>query len=475
MSRGSANQIEIENREQGTGDWKLSHVARNHEIEGYASLTSVNAGEEISFFINTTDREYTLSIFRMGYYGGLGGRLMTSPIKLRGLAQRSSWSDPQTGMAECEWREPYVLRIPVQWISGVYLVKLTGLSSLKERYIVFVVRNDGRKADLIMQSTVTTYQAYNPWGGKSLYKSNSTDKTAAVKVSFNRPYDDSDGAGLFLYWELDMIGFLEKEGYDVVYSSNLDTHQGISAQLHKGFLSVGHDEYWSWEMRQHIETARDQGLSLGFLSANSCYWQIRLEPSPLTGDPNRTIVCYKIGHYIAASDARRDPVAAQVSTHHLLTTRWRDPHGSLPGSPEDSLIGVMYNDAQPVDADILIHDNSPWIFDNTGLKCGDMLRGLVGYEADRMYGDAPAGTVRLTHSPYRLADGTNDYSDMTVYQAASGATVFATGTLQWSFGLGRISPWAPNPSRVNPAAQQITRNVLARFTQFQLRSSSETN
>ncbi len=84
-------------------------------------------------------------------------------------------------MAECEWREPYALRIPAQWLSGVYLVKLTGLSSLKERYLVFVVRNDGRKADLIMQSTVTTYQAYNSWGGKSLYKSNSTEKTAAVR------------------------------------------------------------------------------------------------------------------------------------------------------------------------------------------------------------------------------------------------------------------------------------------------------
>ncbi len=210
----SASQIEIENRLPGTDDWKLSNVANNQEIEGFASLTSVNAGDEISLFVNTADREYTLSIFRMGYYGGLGGRRMTPPIKLRGLSQRVASPDSQTGMAECEWRDPYIFRVPPDWMSGIYLVKLTGLSSLRERYIIFVVRNDGRESDLMLQSTVTTYQAYNAFGGKSLYKTNSTGQTPAVKVSFNRPYDDSDGAGLFLYWELDMIGFLEKEGYD---------------------------------------------------------------------------------------------------------------------------------------------------------------------------------------------------------------------------------------------------------------------
>jgi len=457
------NQIEIENRKRGASDWKLSHVARNREIEGYASLTSVNAGDEISFFVNTAEREYTLSIFRMGYYGGFGGRPMTSPIKLRGLSQRAALPDPETGMTECEWRDPYVFRVPPDWISGIYLVKLTGLSSTAQRYIIFVVRNDGRESDLMLQSAVTTYEAYNPWGGKSLYRSNSTEKTPAVKASFNRPYDDSYGAGLFLYWELDMVAFLEKEGYDIVYSTNLDTHQGVAAHLHKGLLSVGHDEYWSWEMRQHVQGARDQGVSLGFFCANSCYWQIRLEPSPLTGDPNRTMICYKIGNYIHVSKAHRDPAAAEPSTHHLLTTRWRDPHISLPGNPEDSLIGVMFNGSDSVDADILIEDTASWVFDDTGLRRGDVLRGLVGYEADRMYGNAPAGTVRLTHSPYSQANGTTEYSDMTVYRAASGATVFATGTLQWSFGLGRISPWAPSPSRVDRAAQQITRNVLARF------------
>src|SRR5208282_6835008 len=132
-----------------------------------------------------------------------------------------------------------------------------------------------------------------------------------------------------------------------------DAHHGVSVHLHKGFLSVGHDEYWSWEMRQYVQGARDQGVSLGFFSANTCYWQIRLEPSPLTGEPDRTIVCYKIGENVEAS---RDPAAAQPSTHHLLTARWRDQHVSVPGNPEDSLIGVMYNEAQPVNADILIDE-----------------------------------------------------------------------------------------------------------------------
>ncbi len=453
----SANPIQIENQNQGTTSWLITNNANQHEIEGYASLTSVNAGDDISFFVNTIDPQYTLTIYRLGYYGGLGGRQMTQPVTLAGIAQPIPTPDPTYGMVECQWTNPYVFAVPADWVSGVYVVKLIGSQSHKQRYITFTVRNDGRPSDLIFKSSVTTYQAYNGWGGKSLYTFNSTDDVAAVKVSYNRPYDDSQGAGNLLQWELDMLDFLEQEGYDVVYSTDLDAHESpAQLLLHKGFLSVGHDEYWSYEERQNVTAARDQGVSLGFFSADTSNWQIRFEPSPVTGDPDRTQVGYKeLWH--------DDPAASDPSTYYLITSTFGQTRFTYPGNPEDALIGSMYNGKEPVDSDIVITDASNWVFANTGLENGDLLEGLLGYEADAEKGHQPANTILLAHSPYTANDGSTVYGDMTVYEAPSGATVFSTGTVQWSWGLSNLSPWGPSSSRVDPAAQQITRNVLARF------------
>ena len=172
----SANPIQIENQNPGTSSWLLSNVANNNEIEGYASLTSVNAGDQISFFVNTIDPNYTLTIYRLGYYGGLGGRQMTQPVTLGGIAQPIPTPDPTTGLAECQWVSPYVFTVPSNWVSGMYVVKLRQ-PIRKQRYITFVVRNDGRASDLMFQTSVSTYQAYNAWGGKSLYGYNSSNGT----------------------------------------------------------------------------------------------------------------------------------------------------------------------------------------------------------------------------------------------------------------------------------------------------------
>jgi hypothetical protein len=453
----SPNPIQAENQNPGTSSWLLTNVAANREIEGYASLTSVNAGEQISFFVNTIDPSYTLTIYRLGYYGGLGGRQMMQPVTLGGISQPIPTPDPTYGMAECQWVSPYVLTVPSNWVSGIYLVKLVGSQSGKQRYIVFVVRNDGRVSDFIFKSGVTTYQAYNAWGGKSLYTFNSTNSVAAVKVSYNRPYDDNQGTGRLLQWELDMLAFLEQEGYDVVYNTDVDTHESpAQLMLHKGFLSVGHDEYWSYEMRQNVTAARDQGVNLGFFSADTANWQIRFETSPISGALDRTEVGYK-------ELWKNDPDASNPATYYLITANWGTTRFTYPGQPEDALVGSMYNGYEPVNGDIVVGNASSWVFANTGLTNGSVISGLLGYEVSEEKGHQPANTVLLAHSPYTYADGSTQYGDMTVYQAASGATVFSTGTVQWMWGLSHMSPWGSATSLVNPAAQQITRNVLAQF------------
>jgi hypothetical protein len=430
---------------------QLTNPATNNEIEGYASAVSVNRGEDIKLFVNTKEPNYTLDVFRIGWYNGRGMRRMTSAVRLAGVSQPAPYLDPSSGLIECNWRDPYVLHIPGaadrdDWPSGIYVARLTAGTSGKQSHIIFVVRDDERPSDLLFQASVTTYQAYNDWGGRSLYS-----KPRALKVSFNRPYLHGHGTGHFLYWELSMVLFLEKEGYDVTYATDMDTHERGNLLLrHRAFLSVGHDEYWSWQMRDNVEAARDHGINLGFFGSNISYWQIRFEPSGITGDADRTIVCYK---HEGADPVSHSPDPA---LRRLTTVKFR----SRPVSrPEEEMVGVLY-ETDPVQGDIVVSDASSWVFSGTGLKNGDHLPNLLGYEVDRTSEHAPAGTQRIAHSPYTFR-GDNRYSDMTVYTAPSGSVVFAVGSMQWNWGL--VDPEIFGRQYENPAVQGATRNVLGKF------------
>ena len=510
------NPVQIENAKPGSTDWVLTNPAINREIEGYASLTSVNIGGTIDFSISTdTDNApYTIDIYRMGWYGGAGARKVTaSPIALTGM-HRPTPTPATDGLIECNWPVSHPLTVPIDWVSGVYVAKLTKLSNGKQSYIIFVVRDDDRVSDYLYQSSVTTYQAYNNWpgklnGGKSLYEHNSWSSSStcnadpachdgirATKVSFNRPYAIEPGTGTTLNpgpqsgvgagefftvnntpatsitysaaWEYNMVRFLEHEGLDVTYSTDIDTHaNGQRLLSHKGFLSVGHDEYWSREMRNNIQAARDSGISLGFFGANIGYWQIRLEPSSnSTGsEPYRTVVCYKYNNP-NETGGPRDPFSTDgnPSNDNKITVQWRDP--AILNRPEDALVGVMTDvglapQNSSVNGDIVVTNvsTSDWVFAGTGLKNNDPLPGLLGYEVDRISGNAPPNIITLAHSPTPAGQG----SDMTIYTAESGAIVFATGSMQWNWGLDDYN--APNlrPSKLSVAAQQITRNILDRM------------
>src|ERR1043166_8083091 len=476
------NAIQIENNKPGTIDWQLTNGADDRQIEGFASLTDVERGNTIKLFVNSLDPLLSIEVFRLGWYGGLGGRRVMGPVPYPGTQQPAPLIDTSTGLIEYHWSNPYELRIPDEanrvedyryWPSGVHVAKLTGLPSTRQSYIIFVVRDDKSRADFLFQTSVTTYQAYNNWGGKSLYAYNSDNGIAAVKVSFNRPYGFElgypsyrfIGMGMFAAWEYNMVRFLEREGYDISYCTDVDTHQrGHTLLRHRAYLSVGHDEYWSWQMRHHVEAARDHGVNLGFFSANTCVWQIRFEPSIVTGARDKTMVCYK--------SAAADPFGSDsdLSNDHLVTTYWKDPPV---GRPQNAMIGVMYN-IIAVDTNLVIRDASHWTCAGTGVTNGQALTALVGYEADGVWNNSqtPAGLQNIADSPVppNTISDQNDpagarSSAMTVYTAASGAMVFATGTIQWSWGLDHDPYLAAgiHDSRLSPQAQQMTRNVLNRF------------
>jgi hypothetical protein len=502
------NRIQKENRQPGTTAWQLTNPADDRQIEGYASLTSVPVGGNISLFVNTADATYSLTVYRMGWYGGKGGRRMLGPQILTGVQQVTPTADPITGLIECHWTNPFTIHVPSSWTSGVYLVKLHGDTSGKESYIIFTVR-DSRAAELVFQQSVTTYQAYNPWPGwdsvegyvgESLYFWQNKDSLQATQVSFDRPYGrgpqattlNGVGAGEFLTlasgsihegtggvaWEYEMLRWLERQGYDVTYITDVDTHEDVGLLLQrKGFLSVGHDEYWSEEMRSNAIQALSQGVSLGFFSANHVYWPITLLPNS-SGFPNRTISAPK-DTICNGSDC--GTFAFRCNGHPCDPNAGEDPHVS--GETEQLLTGAMslghfgWNDDIVVTGDALL---SHWAFANSGLEVGDVIPGLIGVEFNFVDEEfpKPSGLQILLK---RQQMGTE--WDMTIYQASSGAWVFNAATFQWSWGLddyftGLQTPDGANngpairtrcgehPELVscrNSAIEQITRNVLSSF------------
>lgn len=473
------NPTQLENSKPGSPDWQLTNPAMSHEIEGYASLTSVNRGGQISLFVNTIDPTFTIDVFRMGWYGGAGARRMMAPVQWNGTQQIAPPPDSTTGVVDCNWSNPYTLNVPLDaldptnWASGIYLARLTGNPSGKQSYIIFVVRDDSRASTYLFQLSVNTYQAYNNWGGKSLYGFNSLG-SPAINVSFNRPYALGTqstsawgvGAGLFLAtpiasgfspagWEYNMVRFLEREGYDTTFMSDVDAHENGNLFLnHKALVVAGHSEYWSWQMRTNLKAARDAGISLGFFSGNNIYWQVRYSPSAVTGAADRVIVCYK--------SSQTDPFAANPSTANLTTTQWAMPPVNL---PTDAILGSQTSSSGQ-NTDIIVTNPANWIFTYTGLSNGDHLAGLLGDEVDSMQGHQPSGTISAAHEV--LSNGT---SDTTIYTAASGATVFDASTFQWSWGVDDFNTPLLRNSVLNPAVQQITRNVLAQLAGLPLSPS----
>src|SRR5205809_7379213 len=457
--------VSLENQQPGAASWQLSGQPAddvNKQIKGYASATSVNLGESITFYVTVNPaQQYTMDVYRMGWYQGLGGRLMQSIGPLQGVAQPDCPVDSATGLIECDWTASYTLTVPTSWTSGVFVVQLTNAQGY-QNYITFVVRDDARVADIMFQQSVATYQAYNNYPddsatGKSLYDFNSygantvTGTPRAAKVSWNRPYAGR-GAGQLLDWDVYFIRWLERSGYDVKYSTDVDTHENSGRLLQsKAFLSGGHNEYWSKPMYDGVQQARVAGVHLGFFGANAVFWQVRFEASPLTGAADRVLVGYKDPRSI-------DPVQGPTTT--IL---WRDP---FLNRPEQQLVGVQFSSGQlptnAPNAPYVIANSSSWVYAGTGLADGDSIPGIVGYETDSSMSSAPlptsvAGTYQvLSQSPFTDAGGTAMTANSSIYQAPSGAWVFGAGTVSWSWGLDLANV-------VDPRIQRITANLLKQF------------
>ncbi|MCX4747141.1 hypothetical protein OG455_16715 [Kitasatospora sp. NBC_01287] len=443
-----------ENDKPGNPDWPIGNAGPDRAIEGWADRASVLPGESFGLHVSTTAPGFTVSAYRMGWYGGARGRLVWRSDQLPGSPRSAAALDPHTRMISTDWPTSTTVET-TGWPEGSYLLRLDAAGGAGQRYVPVTVRSASTAGKLVVVNATATWQAYNTWGGYNLYNgANGAYATRSLVVSFDRPYHEYSGAGLFMVYETPLIALAEQLGLPLAYTTSADL--AGDPGLLKGalaVLSLGHDEYWSPEQRAHVVAARDAGTNLAILGANCCFRRVRYEPSP-TG-PDRQVVCYKDSY-------KQDPGFQKTG---LPTNDFRvDPHAD----PESSMLGVIY-DGYPVDAPYVVGDPGHWLFAGTGVRQGDSFPHLVGVEYDRVNTafDTPRPIEVLAHSPVVCA-GRKSFSDTAFYAAPSGAGVFASGTMRWVESLdasGDGSSGADHSLDAKAAAMTrgVTQNLLRAF------------
>jgi hypothetical protein len=560
----TGNPVYCENQQAGTTAWQLntSSTYSAQTLSGYASAPSVALGESISFYIRSPG-PYTIQIFRIGYYQGKGARLLDTDSQASGQSQPNCrWLEAGTANEyySCDnWTNPVQYFANPSWVSGVYLALLTATSAnvTYQYHIPFVVRDDRRPADFIYQWDVATDQAYNGfrdngftpasfplsvnYGTTSLYTGGtlpnySNPDTGAplpanvvYKASFDRPFGRIDTLGLYRY-EQPFITWLEQQGFNTVYTTDIDTHEGHETlRNYRGFLVAGHSEYWSKRMYDAVQNARNDRVNLAFFSGDSIYWQVRFERNA-AGVADRIIVCFRHPNPIfpvpaTFNGARLIQVpasAADPSTDPAVQTIfWRDPPVArdeqtlvgihMPKPPNEPSVVPPISLPQPVAAwisfphgSLVVHPPQPmivqnhrhWVYAGTGLAEGDTVPGVYGQEGSSFevsptaplttyeFLDPPfqppgarAGTfTMLSSSPFAVPGipAPESIVNSTIYQACSGAWVFAAGSMMWGNALAASPPVSGSISEskaaplllenyANPAVQQMSANILNVF------------
>lgn len=481
-------------------------------LDGYAWPQSVLPGEEIGLHVSSTN-PFGVEIVREGAQRDVVWRA--------DAVAGSEHPIPATASADgCGWPTTLTIAVDGEWRSGYYSVSLS--SEGERAHAFFVVRPSGRISPILLVLTTTTYNAYNDWGGPSLY-------TGGTRVSFERPLapgflhkpepaarkaqavPDREALGYFTWaeehglspwsggsgwwtWERPFVAWAEREGFaiDVAVSQDLERHPGV-LDGHRLFLSVGHDEYWSWGMRDAVEGFLADGGNAAFFSGNTCWWQVRFEDGAMT--------CFKYR-------ADEDPVLG-TSDQRFLTGAWTD--GRI-GRPEAPMTGLSFSrggysrygfGVPRASGAYTVRRPDHWVFDGTELRYGDALGladAIVGYEVDgcelamvdglpvpthmdgapdtlEVLATAPAKLwtqdeqpSRYAHEPgelehvakvlfgedwqehvHRIA---NNQAVVGCFDVPGGGTVFHAGCTDWTYGI----------DGGDPSVQRVTRNVLERLS-----------
>jgi len=418
-------------------------------LHAWCDHDSARRGDTVTIFATTKAKTFTAEAFRFGWYGGkTGRRVWQADAPIAGLVQKSPTVDAKTNMRSCaHWKPSLTVDITNDWPPGMYMFRLIGDDG-GNTFVPLTILED-RQAAVLVVSAITTWNAYNLYGGASLYEG---EHGRSKVVTFDRPYHQS-GSGHFFGGEYELVQMIESMGIDVAYTTSVDLHarpEQIAAGGYKAVISLAHDEYYSVPIRRALESARDAGVNLMFLGANAGFRRIRLEES--THGPHRLEVNYRV--------AKDDPLHGK-GDQSLVTTEWR---AAPAADPEAGLIGNYY-ESNPVKADMVVVNPGSWILEGTGLTKGHRFKDLVQNEYDRVTPEVqgtPYNIEVICHSPV-VCRGKSSFADVTYYTDLSGAGVFATGTLWWERQLGALCDGTDTNHTDACYIRQMTANVLQAF------------
>ncbi len=373
-----ANAIVTENLKHGTPGWLGAQVT-DRGAEVYASQTDAVPGNKVQLHVSTTPAaSYRVLVYRLGWYHGIGGRLVACLPSCTGsepgAAQPVPAPDATTGEIVAGWPATDTVAFGRAWVTGYYDIRVlltSGPEAGQSANTYVILRKPASRTSMLVQVPVNTWQAYNSWGGKSLYDLPGLQPRARV-VSFDRPYAwfGPGGQGP-LGWELPLIRFIERNGWNVSYQSDVytDAHPG-SLFPHRLDVVAGHDEYWSKRMRDGWDAARDHGVNLAFMGANDAYWQVLMQAG------GREIMSYK-----SLYDPNPNPA--------LKTAMFRE---LTPPNYECELIGIQHQGVgltwQPGDYTVM-NATDPWMH-GTGFTNGAVVKGIVSVESDTIPGNQTA-------------------------------------------------------------------------------------
>jgi len=441
-------------------------------VEGYASQVSYAPGDMLKMHVSSAAAHWSLEIARLGAKREVVHQQQQIPGQVHAIPEQASSQG-------CGWPASWEMEIPEQWASGYYEVvlrvadrggKFTHRSQRSAQttcYFILRSKTPGATSKILFQLSTNTYNAYNNWGGSSLYAYNGRGGIQGHRVSFHRPPDSQFGN-----WELPFAAWAEAQGYALEYAANSDLETPGLLDPYRLVLSVGHDEYWSSLMRDHLEAFIAKGGNAAFFSGNTCCWQVRSE------DTGSALVCWK-------QRWNQDPLF-RSQEHHLLSTLWSH---QLVGRPENQLTGVGFlhggyhkSHGQLMDGSgaYTVHQPTHWLLKGTELKEGDPFGGkdtIVGYECDGCELEwrdgkpfatgrdgTPEGFEVIATAPARWAPDDAFFYDQfpkdrqghaVLGTYTRGGTVVTVGSTDWSHGL----------RGGDAVVSQITRNVLDRLRQ----------
>jgi hypothetical protein len=415
-------------------------------ISGYTTVAGGPPGTVVGLRVSTMRARFRVLAFRIGAYRGGTGRLVWRSAELPGRVQPGPAYAPfPTRTVVADWRTS-VRVATAGWRPGFYVLKLVTAGAAAQ--VPYVVSSRSTAGTVALSIPVATWQAYNVWGGYSLYRGPPGDRHAWA-VSFDRPYDGVAGYNDFRTAIVPLVVDAESTGVPLSYLADveLQLRPGLLSGA-RGFVSVGHAEYWTPAMMTAVVRARDRGTNLAFLGANTAYWRIRL--SRRDGRPARLETGYR-------DDASLDPV--RRTDPPVATSRFRDPPDPR---PENAMVGMLY-ECYPVTADYRIVTPRWWGFAGTGVRRGSVVYGMVGGETDRVYPDRhmPRPLQILSDTPYSCR-GVPTTSQAVYYTTRSGAGVFATGTLRWGCALVDACD-SPVGRATGRFVRIVTWNVLRAF------------